>query len=63
LFLFLGFFILLLTLKTDPWLSIVGAIAFAFSSYFFIYLSVGHNSQALAIAFIPLVLSGILLTF
>jgi hypothetical protein len=61
--LFLGFFILLLTLKTDPWLSIVGAIAFAFSSYFFIYLSVGHNSQALAIAFIPLVLSGILLTF
>jgi hypothetical protein len=61
--LFLGFFILLITLKTDPWLGIVGAIAFAFSSYFFIYLSVGHNSQALAIAFIPLVLSGILLTF
>lgn len=61
--LFLGFFILLLTLKADPWLSIVGAIAFAFSSYFFIYLNVGHNSQTLAIAFIPLVLSGILLTF
>ena len=61
--LFLGFFILLITLKTDPWLSIVGAIAFAFSSYFFIYLNVGHNSQTLAIAFIPLVLSGILLTF
>ena len=61
--LFLGFFILLLTLKTDPWLAIVGAIAFAFSSYSFIYLNVGHNSQTLAIAFIPLVLSGILLTF
>jgi len=61
--LFLGFFILMITLKTDPWLAIVGAIAFAFSSYFFIYLSVGHNSQTIAIAFIPLVLSGILLTF
>jgi len=61
--LFLGFFILLITLKTNPWLSIVGAISFAFSSYFFIYLNVGHNSQTLAIAFIPLVLSGILLTF
>ena len=32
----IGFFILLITLKIDPWLSIVGAIAFGFSSYFFI---------------------------
>ncbi len=31
---FIGFFILLLVLRVNPWLSIVGAIAFAFSSYF-----------------------------
>ena len=61
--LFIGFFILLLVLKSDPWLSMVGAFAFAFSSYFFIYIAVGHNSQALAIALMPLVTAGIIMTF
>ncbi|MEI6124643.1 MAG: YfhO family protein [Bacteroidota bacterium] len=61
--LFLGFFILLVVLKVDPWLSIVGSIAFAFSSYFLLYISVGHNAQALAVAYIPTVVAGIILTF
>ncbi|MCD4772867.1 MAG: YfhO family protein [Bacteroidales bacterium] len=60
---FLGFFILLLVLKVDPWLSIVGAIAFAFSSYFFIILEAGHNSKAHAIGYMAPVLAGIILTF
>jgi len=59
---FIGFFILLLVLKVDPWLSIAGAIAFAFSSYFFIILDVGHNSKAHAIAYMAPVLAGIILT-
>ena len=61
--LLLGFFILLLTLKVDPWLSIVGAIAFAFSSYFFLTISVGHNAKTLAVAYMPAILSGVVLTF
>ena len=61
--LFLGFFILLITLKVDPWLSIIGAIAFAFSTYFLLFISVGHNSKALAIAFMPAVMSGVILTY
>jgi len=60
---FLGFFILLLVLGVDPWLSIAGAIAFAFSSYFFIILEAGHNSKAHAIAYMAPVLAGIILTF
>lgn len=59
---FIGFFILLLVLKIDPWLAITGSIAFTFSSFFFIIIEVGHNSQAHAIAYIPLVLAGIILT-
>jgi len=59
---FIGFFILLLVLKVDPWLAIAGAIAFAFSSYFFIIIDVGHNSKAHAIAYIAPVLAGIILT-
>ncbi len=60
---FLGFFILLLALDVDPWLSIVGAIAFAMSSYFFIILGVGHTSKAHAIGYMGPVLAGIILTF
>jgi len=59
---FIGFFILLLVLKVDPWLSIAGAIAFAFSSYFFVILDVGHNSKAHAIAYMAPVIAGIILT-
>ncbi|MDZ7778293.1 MAG: hypothetical protein U5L09_23075 [Bacteroidales bacterium] len=59
----LGFFILLLALGVNPWLSIVGAIAFAFSSYFFIILEAGHNSKAHAIAYMAPVLAGVLLTY
>uniref|UniRef100_UPI004049B843 YfhO family protein n=1 Tax=Gelidibacter sp. TaxID=2018083 RepID=UPI004049B843 len=60
---FIGFYILLLTLKVDYKLSALGALAFGFSTYLIIILGVGHNSKAHAIAYMPLVLSGILLTF
>jgi len=59
----LGFYVLLISLKADPWLAIAGAIAFAFSSYFFIILEAGHNSKAHAIGYMPLVVSGILMVF
>ncbi|MFL0352728.1 YfhO family protein [Xanthomarina sp. GH4-25] len=60
---FLGFYILLLVLKVDFKLAALGALAFGFSTYLIIILGVGHNAKAHAIAYMPLVLSGILLTF
>ena len=64
LFLYLiGFYVLMLVLKVDFKLAALGAIAFGFSTYLIIILGVGHNSKAHAIAYMPLVLSGILLTF
>lgn len=59
----LSFYVLLLVLKVDFKLAAIGAIAFGFSTYLIIILGVGHNSKAHAIAYMPLVLSGILLTF
>lgn len=59
----LGFYFLLLTLKIDPWLSIVGAIAFAFSSYFFVIIEAGHNSKAHAIGYMAPILASVILTF
>ncbi|QXP79293.1 MULTISPECIES: YfhO family protein [Winogradskyella] len=60
---FIGFYILLLSLKVDFKLAALGALAFGFSTYLIIILGVGHNSKAHAIAYMPLVLSGIILTF
>ncbi|PHQ28492.1 YfhO family protein [Leeuwenhoekiella nanhaiensis] len=60
---FIGFYILLLILKLDWRYAGLGALAFGFSSYLIIILGVGHNAKAHAIAYMPLVLSGILLTF
>ncbi len=60
---FLGFFILLLVLKTDPWTALVGALAYGFSSYFFIILEAGHNSKAHAMAYMAPVVAGVILTY
>ena len=59
----LGFYILLLVLKIDYKIAVLGALAFGFSTYLIIILGVGHNAKAHAIAYMPLVLSGIVLTF
>ncbi len=64
LFLYLiGFYILLLTLKIDYRVAIVGAMGYAFSSYFFIILEAGHTSKALAIGYLPLIVSAVLYTY
>ena len=60
---FIGFYILLLVLKTDPLKAFFGALAFGFSTYLIVILGVGHNAKAHAIAYMPLVVAGILLVF
>lgn len=59
----IGFYILLLTLKLDYKLAIVGAIGFAFSSYFIIIIQAGHMTKAHAIAYLPLIIASVLYTF
>ena len=60
---FLGFFLMLIMLRVNPWLSFAGAIAFAFSSYFFIIIEAGHNSKAHAIGYFAPVIGSILMTY
>ena len=60
---FLGFYILLLCMKVDYKLAFLGSIAFGFSTYLIIILGVGHNAKAHAIAYMPMVLAGIIAIF
>ncbi len=55
----LGFFILLCALRINPWLSIIGAIAYAFSSYFLIIIGAGHIWKVYVLELIPPTLAGI----
>ncbi|SEL51462.1 YfhO family protein [Parapedobacter koreensis] len=59
----LGAYLLFSVLKVKPWLAAMGAIAFAFSSYNFIYIEAGHANKTYAIAFMAPILAGILLVF
>jgi hypothetical protein len=58
----LGAYLLFSVLKLKPWLAAAGAIAFAFTSYNFIYIMAGHANQAYAIAFFAPIIAGIILT-
>ncbi|HQF48823.1 MAG TPA: YfhO family protein [Flavobacterium alvei] len=60
---FLGFYVLLLVLKTDPLKAFFGALAFGFSTYLIIILGVGHNAKAHAIAYMPMVIAGFIMVF
>ena len=59
----LGFFILLLVLDCSVWISFIGALAYGFTSYLFIVIGAGHNSKAMAMAYMAPVIAGILLTY
>ncbi len=59
----IGFYILLSSLRINRWLSIAGAIAFGFSSYFFIIIGAGHITKAYAIGYLAIVLAGVLYAF
>lgn len=60
---FIGFYGLLLVLKIDPLKAFFGALAFGFSTYLIVILGVGHNAKAHAIAYMPLVVAGVILAF
>ncbi len=54
-----GFFIFMLALGTQWYYALLGAIAYAFSSYFFIIIEAGHIWKFVTLAYIPPTLAGI----
>jgi|TARA_B110000879_G_scaffold19052_1_gene23107 hypothetical protein len=60
---FFSFFVLLLALKVDWKLALLGGLSFGFSTYLIIIFGAGHNAKAHAIGYMPLVLAGILWVF
>ncbi len=59
----LGFYILMSTLRVNRWLAAAGAVAFAFSTYNPIIIVAGHETKMVSIAYMPMVIAGLLLTY
>ncbi len=58
-----GFFIFMLALGMKWYYAVIGAIAYAFSSYFFIIIEAGHIWKFVTLAYIPPTLAGIVLAY
>ena len=55
----LSFYILIIGLNYNWRYALLGSIAFGFSTYMIIILGVGHNTKALALGYLPLVILGV----
>lgn len=61
--LLLGFYILLRAFNFKVWMAALGAIVWAFSSYFFIIIAAGHIWKVMALAYIPPTIAGMVLCY
>ncbi|MBQ0073451.1 MAG: YfhO family protein [Prevotella sp.] len=59
----LGFYILLRAFDFRWYLASLGAIVWAFSSYFFIIIAAGHIWKVMALAYLPPLMAGIFLAY
>ena len=57
------FFFMLLCMRFNPWIGIVPALAYGFSTYFFIIIGAGHITKMLALAFAPMLFGGVYYAF
>ena len=59
----LGFYILLRAFNFRAWMAALGAIIWAFSSYFFIIIAAGHIWKFITLAYIPPTIAGMVLCY
>ena len=59
----LGFYILLRAFDFRRELAVLGSIIWAFSSYFFIIIAAGHIWKVIALAYLPPMIAGIVLSY
>jgi hypothetical protein len=57
------FYFLCMCLRIRPWVAVIAGLAFAYSTTFPIFITAGHDTQMLALAYAPAVLGGIILLF
>ena len=59
----LCFYLLCIVIGVNPWISILGGIAYAYCSYNPVLIAGGHDSKLMSMAYAPAVLAGLQLIF
>ena len=59
----LCFYILALALRLNPWIAMMGALAYGYSTYNPVIIGAGHDTKMLAMGYAPLMIAGLLLLF
>jgi hypothetical protein len=59
----LCFYLLMQVFGVNKWISMIGSIAYAFSSYNAIIISVGHDTKMLTLGYLPAAMAGLYLIF
>lgn len=59
----LGFYILLRAFDFRRWMAALGAVVWAFSSYFFIIIAAGHIWKVITLAYVPPTIAGMVLCY
>ena len=59
----LCFYLLCIVIGINPWISIIGGVAYAYASYNPVLIAGGHDTKLLSMAYAPAVLAGIQLIF
>ena len=59
----LCFYLLCIVIGVNPWISIIGGVAYAYCSYNPVLIAGGHDSKLMSMAYAPAVLAGIQLVF
>ncbi|MEG2613503.1 MAG: hypothetical protein RR996_00525 [Alistipes sp.] len=54
--------LMLLAFGVDPWISIIGALTYGLSTYFFLIIGAGHITKMWALVYAPLMLGGACIT-
>lgn len=58
-----AFYLMLLCFGVNPWLGIIGGIAYGLSTYFLVIIEAGHITKMIALAFAPPMIGGIYLAY
>lgn len=62
-FYMIGVYILLCVMGCSPWISVMGAVAYAFSTYNVVIIDAGHANKSWAMACMAPIMAGLLLCF
>ena len=59
----LCFYILCLVAGASPWVAVLGAVSYAYSTYDPVIITAGHNTKMISLAYAPMIIAGLMLLY